>query len=269
MGSRVRVLPALRALPTLPALRTLAAVAAVLTLGVLATAAPAAAHVTVDPDGADPGGYARVAFRVPNERPDAATVEVEVHLPEEAPLASVSVRPVPGWSVEMQQRELDEPVDTGHGSVEQVVSVITWTAEEADAALSPGRFGEFPISIGPLPEADALPEGGVLLFRTLQTYDDGEVVRWIDPPDPDGSAPPHPAPVLRLTGAADGASGGTGPGDAGPKATAAGAEPDNGDASGGPGWWSGAALVAGAGGLALGGLALARTRRSGGARGSP
>ncbi len=50
-------------------------VAVALTLGV---AAPAAAHVTVEPRDAVQGGYARVAFRVPNERDNASTTRVEV-----------------------------------------------------------------------------------------------------------------------------------------------------------------------------------------------
>ena len=38
-----------------------------------------------------------------------------------------------------------------------------------------------------------------LIFKALQTYDNGEVVRWIDPPAESAAAPEHPAPVVKLT----------------------------------------------------------------------
>lgn len=36
-----------------------------------------------------------------------------------------------------------------------------------------------------------------LVFKALQTYSDGDTVRWIDDPAP-GTEPEHPAPVLTL-----------------------------------------------------------------------
>jgi periplasmic copper chaperone A len=36
------------------------------------------------------------------------------------------------------------------------------------------------------------------MFKALQTYSDGDVVRWIDEPKADGSEPDHPAPILKL-----------------------------------------------------------------------
>ena len=41
--------------------------------------------------------------------------------------------------------------------------------------------------------------GQQLTFKALQTYDDGEVVRWIGPEDAD-----EPAPIVTLTAAASG-----------------------------------------------------------------
>ncbi len=221
--------------------------------GAAALAAPAAAHVTVNPREATQGGFAQLEFRVPNERPDASTVEVEVHFPEETPIASVSVRPVPGWSYEVTRRTLDEPVEAGHGvTVTEVVESITWTAVDDESAIKPGEFGVFTVSVGPLPHAETL------VFPALQTYSSGEVVRWIDPPVP-GSEPPLPAPVLRLV-AADGDGGGAGADDTGDDDTTAAA---SGSGGGDAGVWLGAAgLVAGLAGLVLGGLAFARTRRA-------
>ncbi|MCU1373541.1 MAG: hypothetical protein JWO68_827, partial [Actinomycetia bacterium] len=74
----------------------LLAVAAVL---VVAVAAPAAAHVTVQPPEASQGGYAKLAFRVPNEEETANTTQVEVQLPAEGRFKSVSTKPLAGWTV--------------------------------------------------------------------------------------------------------------------------------------------------------------------------
>lgn len=80
----------------------LAAVAAV----TVATALPALAHVTINPASAEQGGFTKVAFRVPNERDDASTVRVEVTFPTDHPLAFVSVKPVPGWTVKVTESKL-------------------------------------------------------------------------------------------------------------------------------------------------------------------
>lgn len=50
------------------------------------------------------------------------------------------------------------------------------------------------MSMGPLPT-----DTDQLVFKALQTYDNGEIVRWIDTTAPGGPEPEHPAPVLKLT----------------------------------------------------------------------
>jgi uncharacterized protein YcnI len=186
-----------------------AVVVAVAALAVFGLGSPAAAHVTVNPGTATQGGFAKLTFRVPNEKATASTVKLEVQLPQDAPLASVSTRPVPGWSVEVRRRTLDEPV-TAHGAqITEVVDVITWTASPG-AEIGPGQFQEFDVSVGPLPEVDQL------VFKALQHYSDGDIVRWIDEPQP-GVELERPAPVLRLApaggeseAAADNGGGGSG-----------------------------------------------------------
>jgi uncharacterized protein YcnI len=147
------------------------------------------AHVTVAPNTATPGGYAREAFRVPNERDDAATVRLEVAFPTEHPLASVSVQDVPGWTATVSRQKLPTPIRTDDGEVTEAVSGIVWTG----GAIAPGHFQEFPVSVGPVPT-----DTDRLVFTALQTYSDGSVVRWIDVPQPGGPEPDHPAPVLAV-----------------------------------------------------------------------
>ncbi|HEU4422704.1 MAG TPA: YcnI family protein [Pilimelia sp.] len=238
--------------------RRTAATAALLALaasfaGVFAFAGPASAHVTVNPGEATQGGYSRVAFRVPTESDTVATTKVEVFLPEAAPIASVSTMPVPGWTVRVERTKPAKPVEAHGTQITEVVSKITWTAT-AGAAIKPGEFQEFPVSMGPLPEVDRL------VFKALQTYSDGTVVRWIEEPPADGGEEPEsPAPVLRLLPAAGAPS--ASPGTA-PAGGSAGGDDGGSDGSGVALALSIAGLVAGLAGAALGGLAYARTRRT-------
>jgi periplasmic copper chaperone A len=163
-------------------------------LAIVVTAPLADAHVTVNPGEAPKGGFAALAFRVPNERNNAGTTILEVNFPEDQPIANVSVRPKEGWTYHVETRQLDEPIDNHGEELTEVVSKITWTG----GVIHPGEFDEFEVSVGPLPE-----DTDQILFPTLQTYQGGEVVRWIDEPLPDGEEPEHPAPLLTLVDAAD------------------------------------------------------------------
>jgi uncharacterized protein YcnI len=171
--------------------RRLASVAAGAAAAIAMIAGPAAAHVTVNPNTATQGGYAKLTFRVPNETTTAATTKVEVVVPTDHPIPSISVRPVPGWSAVVERSKLAAPLKDDDGNeVTDAISKITWTAA-ADAVIKPGQFQEFDISAGPLPQVDQI------VFKALQTYSDGSVVRWIEEPKA-GQDAEHPAPVLKL-----------------------------------------------------------------------
>ncbi len=176
-------------------LKRSAAVAATVAALTLALAVPAAAHVTVNPSTAVQGGYAKLTFRVPNESDTASTTKVEVNLPADTPFASVSLKPVAGWTMAPVKSKLAKPIEAHGAQLTEAVSKITWTAT-GDAAIKPGQFQEFEVSVGPLP---AVPQ---VVFKSLQTYSDGNIVRWIDEPTTDGTEPEKPAPVLKLTAAA-------------------------------------------------------------------
>jgi uncharacterized protein YcnI len=153
-------------------------------------AAPAFAHVTVNPNSATQGGYTKLTFRVPNEKDAANTVALEVDLPQDTPIASVSVKPVPGWTAVTTKTTLATPIKSDDGDITQAVTQIVWTASP-DAVIKPGQFQEFDVSVGPLPQVDQI------VFKALQKYSDGETVRWIDEPKA-GVDAQHPAPVLKL-----------------------------------------------------------------------
>jgi uncharacterized protein YcnI len=231
-------------------LRNAFVVAAAVALGVLGFAGAADAHVTVDPDTATQGGYARIAFRVPTESDTASTTKLDVQLDTSHPVASVSTMPVPGWTAQTTTAQLATPLTDDDGNkITEAVSQITWTATSADTAIKPGQFQEFPVSLGPLPKT------GKLVFKVLQTYSDGSVVRWIDEAAAGQAEPEHPAPVLNLTAASD---------DATPAATAstAAAAASSGDSTDTTALTVGIiGAVLGLVGLILGGLAFLRTRR--------
>lgn len=138
---------------------------------VLASSLPAAAHVTVQPDQAATGSFARFGVRVPTERDAAATVKVEVQLPEE--LVAVSFQPAPGWRRTVERKPRTAPVEVFGEQVTDYIASVTWEG----GRIEPGEFEEFGFSA-------RTPAGPTTLtFPSLQTYDNGEVVRWTGPED--------------------------------------------------------------------------------------
>ncbi|WP_433065034.1 YcnI family protein [Dactylosporangium sp. CS-033363] len=236
----MRLTPVLRAGVALAA----AAVAA------LAFPAAAGAHVTVNPNTATQGGYTKVTFRVPNEKDAASTTKLEVAIPTDKPIASVSLKPVPGWTAATEVSKLATPVKTDDGDITEAVSKVTWTAGPG-AEIKPHQFQEFDVSLGPLPETDQI------VFKALQTYSDGDVVRWIDEPAA-GAEAEHPAPVLKLAKAG---SAGQGTATSTAAQDAAGAAQDASDNTDGTAITLGVAgAVLGLAGLVVGVLAYRRAQ---------
>jgi periplasmic copper chaperone A len=226
--------------------RLLACGAAALTLLV---ATPSAwAHVTVNPNEAEKGGFAKLSFRMPTERDDASSTKLEVQFPTDPPFASVGVKPHQGWTYTVEKTTV-LPFERFGEEFTEAVSKITWTG----GAVKPGEFEEFDVSLGPLPDkVDSLE------FKALQTYDSGEVVRWIEEATDGGEEPEHPAPVLTLVDAPeeDGDSAGGTPTDLAAQETSSSEDDSSSDGL------AIAALVVGGLGLIVGGVALARGRRS-------
>src|SRR3954468_1800414 len=128
--------------PTL--LKRAAVVAAAVAALTLALAGPASAHVTVNPNTATQGGYTKVTFRVPNETDSTDTTKLEVNLPTDTPVASVSLKPVAGWTAVTAKTKLATPIKSGDGEITEAITKITWTAQ-AGTAIKPGQFQEFDV----------------------------------------------------------------------------------------------------------------------------
>ncbi|WP_438313073.1 YcnI family copper-binding membrane protein [Streptomyces sp. HUAS TT3] len=167
-------------------------VAALAAGAVLALSGTAFAHVSVQPGEAAKGGYATLDFKVPNERDNASTTQLEVNFPADQPLTSVMPQDVPGWTVTVEKTKLDKPLTVHGRQINEAVTKVTWTGGK----IEPGKFQQFPVSVGKLPEnADRM------VFKAIQTYDNNEVVRWIEEPKEGAAEPQTPAPVLKLTAA--------------------------------------------------------------------
>jgi uncharacterized protein YcnI len=162
---------------------------------VVLAATVASAHVHVIPDDTASGGDAQLTFRVPSEEPVATTTRVVLTLPQDRPLPSVAIKPLPGWTASVTEGPLPRPVTVDGTTVTRAPRTITWTASPA-AALGPDQYQDFSIAVAPLPSP------GELIFPVTQIYSDGTVVHW-DQPSPAGQPEPeHPAPSFVVTAAA-------------------------------------------------------------------
>lgn len=221
----------------------------------LALPAAAGAHVTVQPDELSAGSYAVVDVRVPNEQDDRGTTKVQLQLP--AGVSYAAYQPVPNWTVAVTKRRPAKPFAVDGEPVTEEVDTITWTGKGRAGVIAPGEFLQFPVSLR-VPDG---AEGTSLAFKALQTYEGGEVVRWIGAADAE-----LPAPIVTLEEPEEehGAAGHQG-GAAAPAASGAGASADAGDEDDDRGSdalpiaLGAAGLLAGLAGL---GLAVAGRRRT-------
>jgi uncharacterized protein YcnI len=184
---------------------------------------PAWAHVEVEADNPQAGATnVTLTFTGEAESNDAGIASERVYLPAGIAPAQVRLKQAPqGW---------------------------TFTPETdgftvAGPALPVGMDAVWSVVIEKLP-ADATE----LLFKTIETYGDGEIVRWIDEPQAGQPEPDHPAPAVKLGGAAPASptpSATAAPTNAQPTPAASIDEaPAPADSSGGSGiWWLVGALV--------------------------
>ncbi|MER6913288.1 DUF1775 domain-containing protein [Streptomyces sp. NPDC000594] len=154
------------------------ALAALLASGAVVTgAAPAAAHAGVSASDARAlAENVTLTFTSEAESKDAGIARLQVVLPPGLSLGAVKFGKAPkGWRFSYAQGSYvltGKPLPVGTDAVHTI------------------RLRQ-------------LPDARRVVFKTVETYSDGEVARWIEEPGTDGD---HPAPVLRLGPAAKGAS---------------------------------------------------------------
>jgi uncharacterized protein YcnI len=170
--SRIRWIPRVLIAVSLPICGAVA-----LYLGAAAGTPRAWAHVHASSDNAVRGATAIITFQVPNEsNTGASTTALTVTLPN---AASASTEAMSGWTAKLDR-------DAASGSVRSV----TWTAVP-NGGIPVDQFALFRMSV-------QLPDSVTVSFPATQTYSDGSIVKWDQPPLPDGGEPEHPAPMLSL-----------------------------------------------------------------------
>jgi len=151
----------------------IATVAVASLLALLALGSPALAHTEIDVDNPQ-GGAADVTMSVTAEAESesAGIASVRMVLPTGIAPAQASLASGPsGWT-------------------------ITATADGFTVAGTPlpvHTDAKFVVKLAQLP-----PAGGVLTFKTLVTYTDGKVDRWIEEPSASNPSPPNPAPTVSV-----------------------------------------------------------------------
>ncbi|OBB89785.1 YcnI family protein [Mycobacterium sp. 852002-40037_SCH5390672] len=151
--------------------------AVALYLGAAAQTPAAWAHVHASSDNPVRGAMAIVTFQVPNEsNTGALTTALTIRLPS---VASARTESLPGWTARLDR-------DAASGTVRSV----TWTAAP-NGGIGADQFALFRLSV-------KLPDIESVSFPAAQTYSDGTVVNWDQPPLPGGGEPEHPVPTLTL-----------------------------------------------------------------------
>ncbi|WP_326757265.1 DUF1775 domain-containing protein [Streptomyces hirsutus] len=147
----------------------------------VATAGPAAAHAEVEAEGARAlDQNVALTFSAASESSSAGITKLEVILPKGIEPGDITYKEGPdGWKL--------APTSRGYTVSGPKLAV----GEDADHVVTVRQ----------------LPDAGSLVFKTLQTYSDDHVDRWIEEGDTseDGHGHGHPAPRLELKPAAPGA----------------------------------------------------------------
>lgn len=157
--------------------RRSAAMTAIALAAGLALASPASAHVEVEAEGASAlAENVTLAFTAESESSSAGITKLEVILPEGIKPTDVTYGKGPdGWTL--------APTDRGY--------------TVSGPAVAPGKEAAYSVTVRQLPDATSLA------FKTLQSYSDNRVDRWIEVDKSGGEG--SPAPVLKLEAAAPGA----------------------------------------------------------------
>lgn len=145
----------------------------------LVLASPASAHVEVESEGARAlAENITLSFNAETESASAGITKLEVFLPKGITPADVTYEKGPeGWKF---------------ATTEEGYTV-------SGPAVAVGKDAAYSVVVRQLPDAKSLA------FKTLQSYDDGRVDRWIELEKSTGGGHGQSAPVLELQEAAPGA----------------------------------------------------------------
>jgi uncharacterized protein len=163
--------------------------APLLAAAALIAPATARAHISLHPNTVPAGAFATLDVRVPGEQAGAHVTRVNTLFPPG--FTSVSYENVPGWTARVIEAKLATPIVKDGETIDTEVTQIVWTWSGPLGKVNNGQFVNFPLSL-------AIPAGATgraLEFKTVQTYSNGQIVRWIDP----SLSAEHPAPRIDVT----------------------------------------------------------------------
>jgi uncharacterized protein YcnI len=157
--------------------------------GALLSPAAADAHISLHPNTIPAGAFATLEVRVPGEQEGTHVTKVDALFP--SGFTSVAYENVPGWSARVVSEKVAPPIQTAEGPVSEQVSQVIWSWNGPLGMVDNNQFIRFPVSF-------AIPAkftGQAVLFKTLESYSNGQVVRWIDP----SLTAEHPAPRINVS----------------------------------------------------------------------
>ena len=158
-------------------------------------ATPAFAHVTAQPT-ARPNRAATPSSPCacpPSPTPRAPSSS-RSPCPIDHPITSVRTTPRAGWTATMTKAPLNPP----HRDATDARSPRRSTPSPGPPTRAPGS-GPASSPTSRCRSARCPTDTNELVLPAVQTYDDGEVVAWDQPPAADGSEPERPAPTVTLT----------------------------------------------------------------------
>lgn len=222
------------------------AASAVVVLGIAGTAS---AHVTVSPSITTAGGYSVLTFAVPHGCDGSATTKITISMPKEIIEATPTRNPL--YDVAKKNAKLATPITAEDGdTITEKVDTVTYTAK---TPLPDGYRDAFQIQI-------QIPDevGKTLTFPTIQQCEKGQTA-WTEVPaaGQDPETLEHPAPAFTITTAATSNPDASASASNGSPNDAAKADSDDGSSN----TWGYLGVGCGVVGIALGGAALAQSRR--------
>jgi uncharacterized protein YcnI len=154
---------------------------------VLLAVAPAAAHVTLETQQAQPNATYRAVFRIPHGCEGAPTTRFTVRLPEG--VTEARPMPKPGWTLRTLPRA-NLAAAAAHGAVPPLAEVV-WEGGSLDDA----HYDEFVIRLR-LPNTP----GELVYIPVVQDCPDGKQAAWVEIPEPGRRITDYrmPAPAVRL-----------------------------------------------------------------------
>jgi periplasmic copper chaperone A len=223
--------------------RRLAVIAGAAIAALALWAAPASAHVEPLAETAAAGDTLTTALQVPHGCNGSPTTKLAIQVPTD--VEDFKPQPVAGWTLSSTMRKVDPPQTIEGETITETLDTVTWTASPGNA-LPDDQMQDFWFT-AQMPDEKA---GTVITFPTVQTCEQGET-QWIQPSKEGQAEPEHPVPAITLTKAESDDSATTSaepttsstPSDSTTKTLAI------------------IAIVVGAAGVVVGGIALARSSR--------